>query len=107
MQKLEKELGFPLFEHGKNKVSLTPTGVLAVSYAREILKRVKEMQSQLAIYHKTRNTITIASCAPAPLWELVPLLGERYPDMAVASELNDSTEALAANLYDGVSREKW
>lgn len=104
MQKLEKELGFPLFEHGKNKVSLTPTGELAVSYAREILRRVKEMQSQLAIYHKTRNTITIASCAPAPLWELVPLLGERYPDMAVASELNDSTETLTANLYDGVSR---
>lgn len=104
MQKLEKEMGFPLFEHGKNKVTLTPTGVLAVSYAREILKRIKEMQTQLSLYHKTRNTITIASCAPAPLWELVPLLSERYPDMAVASELNDSLENLTANLHDGVSR---
>ena len=47
MQRLEKELGFPLFEHGKNRVSLTPTGVLAVSYARELLKRAKEMQTQL------------------------------------------------------------
>ena len=104
MQKFEKELGFPLFEHKKNKVIMTPTGVLAVSYARELLRRAKEMQSQLTLYHKTRNTISIGSCAPAPLWELVPMLSERFPDMAIASEVQADEELLFSKLKEEVYR---
>lgn len=104
MQKLEKELGFPLFEHGKNRVSLTPTGVLAVSYARELLKRAKEMQTQLTQYYRTRNTIAIGSCAPAPLWDLVPMLSARYPDMAISSEVRADSELLREKLTEGIYR---
>lgn len=104
MQKLEKELGFPLFEHGKNKVTMTPTGELAVSYARDLLKRAGEMRTQLSMYYKTRNTISIGSCAPAPLWDLVPMLSERYPDMAISSELRADTDYLADHLKEGIYR---
>lgn len=104
MQKLEKELGFPLFEHGKNKVTMTPTGELAVSYARELLRRAGEMQTQLSMYYKNRNTISIGSCAPAPLWNLVPMLSERYPDMAISSELHADTDYLAEHLKEGIYR---
>lgn len=104
MQKLEKELGFPLFVHGKNKVTMTPTGELAVSYARELLRRAGEMQTQLSLYYKTRNTISIGSCAPAPLWDLVPMLSERYPDMAISSELHADTEYLTDHLKEGIYR---
>lgn len=102
MQKLEKELGFPLFEHGKNKVTMTPTGELAVSYARELLRRAGEMQTQLSLYYKTRNTVSIGSCAPAPLWDLVPMLSERYPDMAIASEIQSDKDVLVRKLEEGV-----
>lgn len=104
MQKLEKELGFPLFEHGKNKVSLTATGVLAVSYARELIRRAGEMQTQLTQFYRTRNTIAIGSCAPAPLWDLVPMLSSRYPDMAISSEVCADGEILRSKLTDGIYR---
>ena len=104
IQKLEKELGFPLFEHKKNKVVMTPTGVLAVSYARELLKRAREMQAQLTLYYKTRNTISIGSCAPAPLWELVPMLSEKFPDMAISSEIQADSGVLLEKLKEEVYR---
>ncbi|OUP85850.1 hypothetical protein B5F07_04090 [Lachnoclostridium sp. An169] len=104
MQKLEKDLGFPLFEHRKNRVIMTPTGVLAVSYARDLLKRAREMQDQLTLYNRTRNTISIGSCAPAPLWEMIPAYSSRYPDMAISTEIHAEEELLIRNLEEGIHR---
>lgn len=81
---------------------MTPTGKLAVSYARELLRRASDMEHQLFLHYRTRNTISVGSCAPDPLWDLVPALSERFPDMAIASELDDRLEILTERLKEGI-----
>lgn len=43
----------------------------------------------------------MGSCAPAPLWEIPPLLSGLYPDRIISSELWEP-EALLSGLREGV-----
>lgn len=88
MQKLEDELGFALFDHGKNKITLNATGEMAVSLARQVVDSMQGFVDRLQTFDRSRHTIAIGSCAPAPLWDLVPRANRLYPELAVSSELN-------------------
>ena len=35
----------------------------------------------------SRRTVSVCSCAPAPLWKIVPALSELFPDMKISSEM--------------------
>ncbi len=101
MQKLEKEINVPLFDHKKgNRISLNSNGELAVTYARMLLMQANDMQDKLRLFYQTQNTISIGTCAPAPLWKLLPLLTERYPNMTVSSELQANPEQLIQGLNE-------
>lgn len=103
MQKLEKELNVPLFDHKKgNRITLNSNGELAVTYARMLLIQANDMQNKLRLFHQTQNTISIGTCAPAPLWKLLPLLTERYPNMTVSSELQADSEQLINGLNEEI-----
>ena len=94
MQKLEQELGVPLFDHSKNRIMLNETGELAVTCAKTLLTQVADMEDRIRIFYRSLHTISIGSCAPAPIWYLVPHLSEQYPDATISSELNSDTEDL-------------
>lgn len=47
MQKLENEIGIPLFERTRNRITLNENGLLAVKYAKQILAKEKEMKEQI------------------------------------------------------------
>lgn len=100
MQRLENEIGVPLFIRHKNKIELNENGLLAVEYARKIVDQAGNMINGIRDYDRKRHTIFIGSCAPAPLWELLPTLSDQYPDMTVASELREN-DALIQGLQDG------
>ena len=76
MQKLEEDLGVTLFERTKNKIELNDNGQLAVECAEKILYDVQNMTERIRLYDRSKRTIYIASCAPAPLWKLWPVLAE-------------------------------
>ena len=87
MKKLEDILGVTLFERQKNKISLNENGILAAEYAAKILNQEKEMMEHTRAYDRSRHTITLGSCAPAPIFMLTPILSQTYADMTIASEI--------------------
>ena len=96
MQHLEEYFGVPLFIRGKNRIQLNETGQLAVEYARKLLRETEQAVQQVRDFDQRRRTIVVRSCAPAPLWELLPQLNAQRPGMTVSSAICQNQEVLAA-----------
>lgn len=94
MQHLEDTFGVSLFFRSKNHISLNETGWKAAEYARGLLKDAEQALTGVRDFDKSLHTITISSCAPAPLWYLLPALTSEFPDMTVSSSIKDSMSVL-------------
>ncbi len=88
MQKLEQLLGISLFERGKNRIILNETGKLAAEYAKRLLEYEKEMERSLRSFDRSLHTLTIGSCAPGPLMELLPLTTGIFSSLTVSSNID-------------------
>jgi len=102
MQKLESGLQVTLFERKKNKLSLNANGRLAVEYAAKVLKQMCDFTERVRAYDRANRTISVGSCAPAPMWDILPALSMRFPEMTLSGELengNHLTEGLKTGLY--------
>ena len=100
VQRLEEDLGVRLFDRSKNKIVFNEAGRLALNEAHKVMDAANNMANIMALYARSMNTIAIGSCAPAPIWEMVPELTERFPDKAITSEMK-SSEALVSGLRQG------
>lgn len=96
MQKLEEEFGIPLFDRTKNKIVLNEAGALAVEQARRVVDAAEDMTARMADYARSLHTISIGSCAPAPMWVLSPELSQLRPGMTIACEMRPPEELLPA-----------
>ena len=96
MQHLEEKFGVPLFARGKNKIELNDTGNVAVECARRLLREAEQAIQQVREYDLRRRTVVVRSCAPAPLWELLPKLNAQTPGMTVSSAICQNDEVLSA-----------
>ncbi len=103
MQQLEDTFGVALFQRTKNRIELNDTGRHAVDYARKLLADAEHMVRQTQAFDRHLHTITVASCAPAPLWTLLPLLSDGYPDKTIASTLVDTDEDIIHQVTTGVA----
>lgn len=102
MQKLESEWNVTLFDRRKNKITLNKTGNLAVQYARHILEDVDHMTRTVQSFERSLRTISVGSCAPAPMIELLSSLPERYAGMNTSAETvspDHLLPGLEKNLY--------
>lgn len=102
MQKLEEELQVTLFERKKNKLTLNANGILAVEYAAKILGEAEDFVNRVRALDRANHTISLGSCAPAPMWDLLPTLSIQFPEMAVSSELVGDCEQLLTGLRTGL-----
>lgn len=96
MQRLEEEFGVPLFIRGKNRIALNETGELAAARARTLLAAAAQTVQDVQAYDRSLRTITIQSCAPAPLWELLRSLQTCHAGMTIASSIGDIDEVITA-----------
>lgn len=87
MKHVEEEFGVPLFMRGKNRIALTETGLQAVEYARKLLTEEKNAVREVRAFYARLHTITVESCAPAPLWSLLPLLSSGEMTQTISSRL--------------------
>lgn len=101
MQQFEKEVGVELFERRKNRLTLNENGRLMAEGAKKILTDVDNMIDRIRVYDRSRRTIFIGSCAPAPLWSLSPMLNGLYPNFAITTEIKGDGE-ITAGLRSGV-----
>ena len=88
INKLEDILGVKLFERSKNKVTLNENGLLAVKYAKKVLAASNELVDKVRSFDESRRTITILSCAPAPMWVLEEILKDMFPAVTIKSSLD-------------------
>lgn len=96
MQRLESDFGAPLFVRSKNSIELNETGKMAVEYARKLLFEAENAVRSVQEFDKNLRSVNVASCAPAPLWSLLPELSARFPKNTVTSQLMDIPEIIAA-----------
>jgi LysR family transcriptional regulator, hydrogen peroxide-inducible genes activator len=104
IQKLEVELGAPLFERGKNEVTITPVGERIVEQAQKVLEETARIRE---IAQAGRNQLVgllklgvIYTVGPYLLADLIPALHARAPQMPLDIEEN-LTENLEAALRTG------
>ena len=100
MQRLENDLGVTLFDRQKNKIALNSNGELAVQYAQKITTQIQDMVNGVRALDRNQRTIAVGSCAPAPLWNIVPTLNTIYPEMTISSEIKEP-DKLMQGLLDG------
>ena len=87
MRHIEDAFGVPLFHRGKNRIELNETGKLAADYAQRLLAEAEKATQAVRAFDRGLKTITIHSCAPAPLWSLLPALAQRYPERTISSKI--------------------
>ena len=87
MRHIEDAFGVPLFHRGKNRIELNETGKLAADYAQKLLLEAEKATQAVQAFDRSLKTITIHSCAPAPLWSLLPALSQRYPERTISSKI--------------------
>lgn len=96
MKNVEESFGVPLFERSKNRIALNETGRVAVEAARKLLTEAEQAVRQVQSCDQQQRTLVVKSCAPAPLWELLPQLNAAHPGMTIASSIGKNEEVLAA-----------
>ena len=92
MKKIEEELGVSLFDRDKAKISLNETGELAAKLASELLSLNNGMVRRIKAFERSRRSVSVGSCAPFPMNELMPLLQEYFGGMLISSELSELDE---------------
>ncbi|MFS0897675.1 LysR family transcriptional regulator [Mycolicibacterium litorale] len=84
---LEKELGLPLLVRGRNGVSLTEAGSLALTHARQVVRHLSAMRTDLAtLAGDLTGTLRLASLAGVTSTLVAPVLqtfSERHPAVRV------------------------
>lgn len=96
MKNVEEHFGVPLFTRSKNRIELNDTGREAVAAARKLLAEAEQAVRQVQAFDQRRRTLVVRSCAPDPLWELLPKLSAACPGMTIASSIGQNEEVLAA-----------
>lgn len=96
MQHLEEDFGVTLFDRSVNRISLNETGERAVQVARRILETSQQGIQEVRDFDQSLKTITVASVAPAPLWNLLPTLTNLYPDKQIQHKICSTNQALEA-----------
>lgn len=87
MQHLEDAFGVTLFTRGKNRIALNETGQTAVECARKLLREEAQAVAEVRACDARQRTIIVKSCAPAPLWELLPKLSAHCPGQTISTEI--------------------
>lgn len=87
IQRLEAELGLALFDRTKNRMELNDAGALAVERSRAVLAEADRMEEALRALRDASRVLRVGTCAPAPLWRLVPAVAEREPSLVVMPEM--------------------
>lgn len=85
---------------------MNETGQVAVEQAKQVLSAAKELTERVRLAERSRQSVSLGSCAPVPIQDLKPLLKELYESVSVSAELNDSDDALVEGLWQGRYREE-
>ncbi len=98
MKRVEESFGVSLFTRTSNKIELNETGRAAAESAIRLLESSKQCESEVRAFDQKLHTITVESCAPAPLWTFVPMLTRKHAEKTISYHLADDREQIKQNL---------
>lgn len=100
VQRLETDLGTPLFSRDGRRVALNDTGRVAVDWARQILRDERLMRDAIDSVARRARSLRVGTVAPAPLWRLTGLMVEAFPRETLTSEIAEAA-AVVRGVLDG------
>ena len=100
IQRLEADLGTPLFSRDGRRVALNDVGRVAVDWARQILRDERLMRDAVDAVARRARSLRVGTVAPAPLWRLTGLMVEAFPRETLTSETVEET-AVVRGVLDG------
>ena len=100
MKKLEEDLEITLFERKKNRMELNKNGEYVLNLARKLLEDADSFTTKARDFDRKNRTISLGSCAPAPMWTLTPLITNTYPHMSLQTQIEQSDSLLSGLCND-------
>lgn len=100
IQKLEYEIGYPLFDKKKNRITLNENGTIAASYARMILNDIVRMKEDIRLNENRKHRIAFAASAPIPFDRITERLSVLYHEKTLSGTMSDE-EDLIEGLQSG------
>ena len=94
MKRLEDTFEVSLFTRTANRIEFNEVGIKAVELAEELLNNADRVLSDVQDYDRKLRTIIVHSCAPAPLWSLIPVLSRNNNNKTISSKLVDNLDIL-------------
>ncbi len=100
MKRIEESFGVPLFRRTANRIELNEVGIRAAEYAEDLLRQAEQCRSRVLDYDRKLHSLNVYSCAPAPLWDLLPVLSRKYSDRTIASRVIADEEQIMRDLRE-------
>lgn len=100
IQRLEADLGTPLFSRDGRRLALNDAGRVAVDWARQILRDERLMRDAVDSVARRARALRVGTVAPAPLWRLTGLMVEAFPRETLTSETSDEA-TVVRGVLDG------
>jgi len=97
IQRLEEELGQPLFCRDNRRVRLTPAGVIFRRYAEEAEQRWQALEHELAAAELLRGEVSLycsVTAATSLLPRILRAFGDAHPGVQIKLQTGDAAEAL-------------
>lgn len=88
MKKLEEEMQIELFHRYQNKLELNENGKYVLELAEKLINEAEALVQKAIDFDRRNNTILIETCAPGPLWPLIPVVSSLYPQMSLQTVTN-------------------
>lgn len=101
MKKLEEQFGVSLFHRENSKISLNETGKIAAEYAEKVLEADRDMIDRVLSFDRQLRTVSVGTCTPFPVLELMPILQDCLIGMAITSEIAED-DRLIRGLKNGL-----
>ena len=101
MKKLERIIGVPLFARTKNSITLNKFGKIAAEQAKIAVAAQEELVNSVREAYRRSRTFSFGAIAPAPAWELSPILAQLFPGMVISYELQEEEDPLLNALDEG------
>ncbi|MBE6482943.1 MAG: LysR family transcriptional regulator [Actinomyces ruminicola] len=86
LQRLEAELGQPLFDRPGRRLVLNEAGRVALEYAGRLLREEQALRAAVDDVARRTRALRVGTVAPAPLWRLTALIVERFPGLVLTSQ---------------------